>query len=157
MKEITLRNSGLVAIVDDEDYDLVFGFPWIATGGKWNTYAKFGYGPRTARKHELMHRMITGCPDGFEVDHINHNGLDNRKENLRVVDSSQNKWNQRIKSNNKSGFKGVHYDNRRQRFVASIQVGKKRLYLGVCRDILDAAKAYEDAAKKLHKEYYCLG
>lgn len=99
MKEIKL-SSGALVLVDDEDYDLVSKHKWYETkairkGKYYTSYAIGKDGTTTKRKTIAMHRLIMGFPDGLFIDHINHNGLDNRKENLRIVTSGQNQRNLR--------------------------------------------------------------
>lgn len=101
---------GLFAIVDDDDYDDLSRYKWQADPSVDTHYAVrhatvvIGE-PRIKIR---MHRVITCAPDGMEVDHINHDGLDNRRCNLRVVTKQENQRNRVIGPNNKSGYKGVH-------------------------------------------------
>lgn len=96
MKEIPLT-KGLVAIVDDDDYERVCVFSWYAMPRKYTAYAARS-GPRDEQGHREyipMHRFILGIrpEDGGVVDHINRNGLDNRRSNLRVTNKSGNALN----------------------------------------------------------------
>mgnify|MGYP003661541398 CR=1 FL=1 len=104
--------SDKVTIVDDEDYDKVMSA--ISERAKWyyrcmgqssfNEYAING------NRRMSVHRVVMDAPKGMDVDHINGNGLDNRKENLRLCTRSQNCMNQRLKSHSRSGYKGVAYE-----------------------------------------------
>ena len=99
MKEIRL-SSGAVALVDDEDVELVSQFKWqeakaIRNGKYYTSYAVGKLGSGITRKTISMHRLIMGFPEGLVVDHINHDGLDNQKNNLRVVTSGENQKNLR--------------------------------------------------------------
>lgn len=99
MKEIKLP-SGVIVLVDNEDFDLVSKYKWyeakaIRKGKYYTSYAVGKDGTTKERKTISMHRLIMGFPDGLVIDHINHNGLDNRKENLRVVTVSENQKNLR--------------------------------------------------------------
>ena len=100
MKEIIL-NSGAIALVDDEDYEIVSQYKWqeakaIRKGKYYTSYALGkSCGSNKERKTISMHRLIMNTPPDLVVDHINHNGLDNRKENLRNVTHSQNQKNLR--------------------------------------------------------------
>lgn len=108
-KPITITR-GQVALVDDEDYVWLSQWKWQAIPGKSGTmYAKRRGNVRKGDKAQtvLMHRVILNSPLGFDVDHINGNGLDNRRSNLRVVTTSQNLANRRRFKNNRSGYKGV--------------------------------------------------
>jgi hypothetical protein len=107
-------------------------------------------------------RIIMDPPDGFVVDHINHERLDNRRENLRVVTSQQNSWNTRRHRDNQTGFKGVHrihgYGVPRDRWRASIlcPTTKKRIHLGAFDSPEEAARAYDRAAADLRGEFAVL-
>jgi hypothetical protein len=89
-----------------------------------------------------MHRVLLGVPPGMVADHINGNGLDNRRENLRVVTKQENGWNRGAPSTNKSGHKGVHWDKERQQWMVTAKVpGGTSIYLGRYDRIEDAAAA----------------
>jgi hypothetical protein len=92
-KEIAL-SGGLVALVDDGDYELVNGYSWVASPGTNTTYAKARVsGACTPQKNVYLHRLILNAPRGVEVDHKNRNGLDCRRENIRLASKGQNMWN----------------------------------------------------------------
>jgi hypothetical protein len=93
------------------------------------------------------------CPDGMHVDHINHNTLDNRKENLRICTNSENQMNKGKYKNNKSGYKGVCLKKSTGKWSASIKINKKQKYLGCFDDPKDAYRAYCNASRKNHGEY----
>jgi hypothetical protein len=125
-KEIKLwlnRNelSDKVTIVDDEDYDKVVeaarrynGDGSLKKGtGKWYYVCKgqssFNEYAVSGDRRSAIHRLVMDAPKGMDVDHINGNGLDNRKENLRICTRAQNMMNQKLKSHSASGYKGVQY------------------------------------------------
>ena len=91
-------------------------------------------------------------PLGMQVDHINGDRLDNRRENLRIVTNWQNQMNRGMTINNSSGYKGVRL-RRSGKWEAQIRVNKKAIFLGRFYDKLDAAHAYDDAAKKYFGEF----
>jgi hypothetical protein len=104
-----------------------------------------------------MHDLVLNLPPHLHADHINHNGLDNRKANLRPATQTQNIWHRRkFKSPSRSIFKGITWMKRENRWRARITVNGRRLYLGSFDNELDAAKAYDEAAKKYHKEFAIL-
>lgn len=94
------------------------------------------------------------APQDMEVDHINHNPADNRKENLRIVEHYKNITYSKTRTDNTSGRKGVYWDKSRQKWMASITYNKKTYYLGRFDDFEDAVKAREDAEKRIHKEFH---
>src|SRR3990172_10007488 len=135
MAEIKLTN-GKKAIVDDEDYYLLNKFIWQAT-----SYSKRNncYACRSSRKYNdkkkrtiMMHRFIMGLNemDTRQIDHINGDGLDNRKINLRICSRHENLMNKCIAKNNKSGFKGVHWYKNYNKWVSEIRVDSKKKHLG---------------------------
>ena len=101
-----------------------------------------------------MHRVVAGAPEGLFVDHINHNGLDNRRANLRIVTAKQNSWNTRLGwKQGKSKYKGVGWDENAQKWRASIYIHNKLKHLGRFESEKEAAEAYDAAAKECRGEY----
>jgi hypothetical protein len=128
--------DGSVALVSPDDVALLSGSKWRRFRGSTTDYAA-----RTSGDHELMHRVLMDCTkgDGQIVDHKNHNGLDNRRGNLRVVTRSQNGGNSRPR---RSLPKGVYKNH--ERWMA--RIGKENKYLGTFDTIEEAAAAYDAAA-----------
>lgn len=91
--------------------------------------------------------------DGFEIDHIDCDPANNIRENLRVVTSSQNKMNKDKTFLNKSGYKGVHFNKRANKFTAQIAINRKQIHLGLFLTAEEAAAAYDRASIIYHKEY----
>lgn len=158
--EIKLHGAkamGRVALIDADDYDLVSPYRWRVRekmrpeGHTWGPYAvtmmpaKFpgstNYG---------MHSLITGWP---LVDHVNGNGLDNRRENLRQATIAQNRHNSRPQAGSSSRFKGVCWDRGVRKWRAAIKVDGKQRYLGIYTSEEDAARAYDAAAREAFGEY----
>lgn len=139
------------AIVDNEDFDSLNVFKWHTQTDGFNFYA--ARTDRTAGKRNIiLHHAIIGKPcKGMQVDHINGDGLDNRKQNLRVVTASQNQWNSKIRKDNVSGQKGVAFVKKEKSWVVHIQTNGKRKYLGYFHEKKDAIKAYKNAEKILHE------
>lgn len=139
---------GLCALVDEEDYEMVSAYRWIA-----NTPIKSTRTYAIGQNYDEivpMHRLILNAPKGVHVDHINLNGLDNRRQNLRPCSPSQNHANQ-VKSHGTSRFKGVSRNGRR--WEASIVKDYRKHALGFYDNEEDAAKAYDEAARRLHGEF----
>ncbi len=154
MREIELTR-GKVALIDDEDHEWLSGFKWYCSRRSHTSYAVRN---KTGQKGTVyMHRAILERHrmGGKSTDHINHNGLDNRKENLRSVSQGQNTKNCRRHKTNTSGFIGVTKINGRslkKPWAASIHAGKS-IHLGYYGTREDAACAYDKAAKKYHGEF----
>jgi hypothetical protein len=145
-KIITAYN-GVQVIVDADDYEYLSQYKWhIKVGGGGNSYACRSAGGKTIR----MHREIMKATAGQEIDHINHNSLDNRKCNLRICTRSQNGMNKRpIKGN----YKGVSFCNTRGRWFSQICSNNDRKTIGYYSSEVDAARAYDEYAQKLHGEF----
>jgi hypothetical protein len=147
------------AIVDADDYDRLNKYKWCLSKTPRNNYAmrrtkgRRINGKRTKRKAIMMHRFIMNAPRHLVVDHINHNGLDNRKLNLRLCTRAENSRNRRPFSLNGSRYKGVSYDKQRKLFVAAIRCNGKYYYLGRFKSEIAAAKAYDKKAKELFGEF----
>lgn len=150
MREIPLTR-GLVAMVDDGDYESLSSHKWHALRGSAKFYAARRLGSRGT--YLLMHRVILNAPGGMYVDHISGSTLDNRRSNIRVVTPAQNNMNRGASSTNKSGFKGVCWEPRFKFWRATIKAGGKHVHLGHFTSPQEAHAAYCAAAKELHGEY----
>jgi len=105
-----------------------------------------------------MHREVIGPPDHLEVDHINHNGLDNRKANIRPATHTQNNFNRLIikRKGSSSKYRGVSWCKRKKRWRARICVNGEKKLIEYFKDEIQAAKAYDKAAKKYYGQFACL-
>lgn len=146
-------NRGMVSLVDICDFDIISKKNWCIQRD-YNTFYAVSAEPRVNGKQEMikMHRFILGLHAGDEktVDHINRNGLDNRRCNLRIVTRSINAYNRRIHKNNTSGYRGVTVMKRDNHWYAFIQEGNVKKYLGSYKDKESAARAYDMAAITLY-------
>jgi hypothetical protein len=143
MKKIKLT-QGKFAIVDNEDFEWLNQWKWCcdANGYAVRHEQKSEYG-NNSRKMVKMHKFILKTPKGMMTDHINRNCLDNRKENLRIVDNHMNQRNSKISVKNKSGFKGVYWDKKYKRWCARATLFGKRIFGGGFFNKRDASLAYE--------------
>ena len=138
MKEIKLT-QGKTAIVDDEDFEEVSKYKWYCHGGyAERVVARDGERQTSVR----MHVSIMGGKAGFEIDHINGNPLDNRKENLRHVTGAQNQHNQNARGGGTSKYKGVSWKKTDKRWRSQITIGGKVYCLGSYKSEQDAAYVY---------------
>ncbi|KKN75842.1 hypothetical protein LCGC14_0377180 [marine sediment metagenome] len=159
MKRIKLT-QGFYAVVDNEDYASLNHFSWQAArccrAKNLNTFVavRSCYCPFLKKQYTIfMHRQIMSCPRGLQVDHINHDQLNNRKENLRVCTCMQNMQNSQSYNNSSSRYKGVSWFPPTRKWQADIRVNKKKIHLGCFLDEHEAAKTYDVAAKKHFKEF----
>lgn len=138
---------GAYALVDAQDADLVLPYRWQLQSSVYGTrYAiRFKKRNRVSTKF-YMHREILGAAAGLEVDHINGNGLDNRRQNLRLVSHQENMMN-RAGSFKTSRYKGVHRDRARNKWAAKIKHNQRIAFIGRFDDEIEAACAYDVAAR----------
>lgn len=146
MKKIPL-SQGLFALVDDEDFEVLNQYKWsILTSKTKDRVGSFYAQSRIDRHtHALMHRFLLKPEKEQYIDHIDGNGLNNQKENLRFLTTSENGHNIGRWTTNKSGYKGVHWSSRDKRWVAQIQVRNKRTRLGYFKSAEEAGNAYKEA------------
>lgn len=153
MKTIELT-QGKIAIVDDEDFAYLAQFKWFAHFDGTNWYAQRNSPYKNGKRTVIhMHRVVLGAPDELEVDHRDGDGLNNRRLNLRLATHAKNKCNARIQHNSSSGYKGVSWHKKTQRWQARITSNGTLIHLGVFDSPLDAANAYDEAALRYHGEY----
>ena len=148
MTEIQLT-QGKIARVDDEDAAILNRYSWFAQSGQWKKYYA---GAKIRGKLVLMHVFLMKPPSGVEIDHRDGDGLNNQRRNLRICLHIDNTRNQKIRSTNRSGFKGVYFHKKSKKWAASIFAGKT-FHLGLFDDKDSAAKTYDDAAERMHGEF----
>jgi hypothetical protein len=145
--KINIKNN--IIIIDDEDYDKIKDYTWHINSYK-NT--KMIYARSSAKDGGVyMHRIIMDIHNRIKIDHINGNGIDNRKENLRIATHQQNNFNKKPYVNNKCGLKGVRLD--RGNYVATITYNAVTKYIGSYKIIEEAAMAYDKKALELFGEF----
>lgn len=128
-----------------EDFDKIKDLTWCVN-------PKHGYVINN-RKGIRMHRLIMDAPNDYEVDHINHNRADNRRENLRIVTHQENNFNKSFNKNSQSKIKGVYWSERLGKWYAKIHYNRKSIHLGVFENQNDAIKARKNAEQKYFGEY----
>lgn len=150
MKYIKSTN-GTESMVDDEDFEFLDQWNWRLSTSGYFIHSVVG------KKAIIMHRLILQKHNlykyGLEVDHINRNRIDNRKENLRMCTSSQNKGNVGPLKSNKTGYKGVAWKRLRNQWEVHISFNKKYMFLGYFNDPKEAGDAYIKKHKELYGEY----
>jgi len=158
MKEIPL-SQGLIAFIDDEDYERVNQYKWYAAKNGQTYYAVRQIQNIQPRQKQIgMHRFILNAPKGIEVDHEDHDGLNNQRYNIRLATNRQNQYNKQKYSISKttSQYKGVHWDKRRKKWRTQIRINSKQTQLGYFENEIEAALAYDQAAIIHHGEFSIL-
>jgi hypothetical protein len=147
-------NQNKIILIDDEDFQLISQYNWTVYKHRNTYYADRKYYSNGKRKKIKLHRLIMNAEPSQIVDHIDGNGLNNQRSNLRFATHQNNTRNSLKYKNNTSGYKGVHWCNTLNKWRAQIFVDKKRKRLGAYTDIKQAHIAYETAAKELFGEFY---
>lgn len=152
MKEILLT-KGYVAIVDDDMYDDLSQYKWRVQEGKHTCYAVRAKMILGKRYSISMHRYVLDCINlRMCVDHVNDNGLDNRKSNLRICSYSDNQHNKRS-FHGTSVHKGIFFHSKRNKWRAQICFDNKTCYIGDYDSETDAAMAYNRSALQKFGEF----
>jgi hypothetical protein len=141
---------GKFAIVDADDYERLKRLKWHANGSNGRFYA-------VGLRHKKMHRLIMNAPDDKFVDHINGDGLDNRRANLRLATAAQNHWNCKYGMGiGTSRYKGVQWHKHNKKWVAVIGINGQRQHLGYYTNEKEAARAYDKAVKERRGQFAVL-
>lgn len=148
MPEVILT-QGMIAVVDSEDAPSVLLHSWRLHRSRNKLYAR----AEINGVDIYLHRFILDAPVGIEVDHIDGDGLNCKRLNLRRATPSKNGANRGPNKNNASGYKGVSFDRWGNRWRAAIKVNRKTIRLGTFPDAESAARAYDEAAKRHFGEF----
>jgi hypothetical protein len=152
VQSIALSAGRGVALVDDADLEWLSQYRWRAYLSNGKLYTKAWITPRPNLESQSMHRLI--LPGVAEVDHANGNGLDNQRHNLRPATRSQQMMNRRKSAGCSSQFKGVSWNRRQGCWEAYCGTsGKDRRRLGTFADEIEAARAYDAAAREMFGEF----
>jgi hypothetical protein len=143
-------NEKCRAIIDVADISKVKDIKW-----SFNNVTGYVYSRKPI--NIFLHRLIMDCPDNMVVDHISHNKLDNRKNNLRICTQQENMYNTLLRKSNKSGYKGIFWSEDGKYWMTYITVNKKRIYLGYFADKEQAIKARKEAEIKYFGGFSCDG
>lgn len=148
------KSLNLFAMVDDSDYEWLNKLKWYVIHGKRTYYATRSNDISKSPRNISMHRTILGVTNPKElVDHIDGNGLNNQRSNLRKCNFYQNSANRKRHNGSSSQYKGVTWNRFKNRWMASIASNHKQKFLGYYNDEINAAVAYNEAAMKLHGDF----
>ncbi|MDD5061650.1 MAG: HNH endonuclease [Candidatus Marinimicrobia bacterium] len=140
-----MKSINTKIILDSKDQYLLKEHSWFNCRGRIRIKIK--------NKQFFLHHLILPPKEGFVIDHINRNRLDNRRCNLRYVTHSQSQMNRSKQKNNTSGFRGVYWNKHAKKWVSIIGIKGKLIHLGYYINIEEAAKAYKNKAMELFGEY----
>lgn len=147
--------QGKFAIVDKDDYGFLMHWKWCFNAQGYASRSQHVTGTRKPQII-LMHRLILQTPEGIATDHANQNKLDNRRCNLRFCNNSKNAMNRDGRKNKTSKYKGVCWHKENKRWRVTINANKHQIYVGNYLLEIDAALAWNEAAKKYHGEFAVL-
>lgn len=151
--------QGYIAIIDAADAEFVGRWNWSAhihkrsDGAIRKVYARRCERANGGQRHILLHRGLIDAPDDMDVDHRSGDGLDNRRQNLRLATKAQNCQNQTLRTDNSSGVRGVNWHEQCGKWHATIQADGKRHSLGLFEILADAKSAYALASKDMHGDF----
>lgn len=138
---------GLFATIDESDFDLVSAYKWHPMVPKNPDYSTYAFS-QTKRSTIYLHRLITAAKTGDYVDHIDHDGLNNLRSNLRVCTQSQNMQNRNSHGGNTTGFMGVYFHKKTNKYQAQLQKNGRKISAGLYPTPEEAARARDQAALK---------
>lgn len=151
--------QGKVALVDKEDFEELNKYKWCANRTGNTFYAlRNSLNDVNKKKHKIyMHRLIMNPSKDMFIDHIDNDGLNNTRKNLRICTKSENNMNSGKQKNNTSGFKGVSWNKPKKKWIAQISINGVTTHLGYFDTAEEAYKAYCEACIKHHGGFANLG
>lgn len=148
---IPVKEAYLPCLVDDEDYEKTKVYKWYGERGASNNtfYARTAY-------RVSIHRLIMDSPQGLEINHINGNGLDNRRQNLEICTKTKNGlWRVAVNKNNKSGCPGVSWHKQQRKWYVTVRMDGKNRYLGLYEKLENAIEARKQFSIKHNLPFLC--
>lgn len=136
-------------LIDEGDAERVLKHRWTANPKGYII-------ARINRRCMNIARFLLDCPLGMETDHIDHNPLNNRRNNIRICTHQENQRNKNPTQNKTSQFKGVHWDKKSMKWRVSCKFNGSQMYLGLFAKEIDAAKKYNEFATKNYGAYACI-
>ena len=152
-KDMIINICGYDVLISACDAIRILSKKWHIINGQKNVYFSQTYRENSKVKQLKLHRYIVDCPYDMDVDHINCNTLDCRRENLRICTRAENNRNRVKSQKNTSGFKGVRWRKKEKKWVAEISHNNKKIHLGYFDTPERAHEAYTIASEKYHKEF----
>lgn len=148
-------SRGMFAEIWVSDFELVKNFTWAVYRGANTWYASTNITKEDGTKTQnSMHRLIMGNPENSIVDHEDRNGLNNRRDNLRICTKQENARNANLAKNSSSGVKGVSWNKNRNYWEAHISVNQKKIHLGCFHDLKEATAARLKAEQEIDPEFF---
>lgn len=147
---VQLHNSPHSVLIDDDDFSLISEFTWYHNPEGYALTRKTIGGKRTSI---WMHRLIMDAQAGEKIDHIDGDGLNNQRANLRFASAAENMYNRRKNKDASSKYKGVTLVRKTNHWIAGLNYEGKRVYIGYFAIEEDAARAYDQKARELFGEF----
>jgi hypothetical protein len=120
--------QGQFTLVDEEDFNYLNQWKWHLGKGGYAYRRKYLSDGKDGFVSVYMHRLLLNPPPGMEIDHINGNGLDNHRANLRIVTHQQNSINHKVRCDNQSGLSGVYFDKHRKKWVSEMWLDTQKIF-----------------------------